>query len=619
MSARALGVVAALACALALLAGAGAAWASDAVVTSFDGTRIVAHFYAADTPGPSPTVLVGPGYGKAGNTSPTNDSSDIIGAATLRANGYNVLTWDPRGIGDSSGIVTFDSPAYEARDVSALVDYVATQPDALLDGPGDPRVGMSGFSYGGAIQWVAAAIDPRIDAILPEGSWHSLLTSLFKDGAVKLGWVADLCAGGEGLALAGGLVPGATGVQLGDTATALRTACLQALTTGTLSPASRAWLADRGPAGLLDRVHAPTLVFQGTSDALFPLSEAIANFDALRSGGVPVKMVWYCGGHGPCLSSGDDPRHAADAGLKWLARWLKRDASVDTGPPFEWLADDGVWQSGPDYPLADAGTLDASGAALLTVTPLDSVDSGLLTYSTPALLNIATVRFPAAGGASDVVGEPVVRLSYRGTAVPSHTFLYAQVLDAAASRVAGAVATPIPVVLDGRAHTVTRPLEPVALRDGPGSDYRLQIVPGSTLYGPQHSTGTVRLSIDASLPLVDATRSGRAGAAPVARARPRRPVLAVSSRRVRRSSRVVRVTLRGRLRSKPCSGTMTFTIRDRGTRRVSRAPVSARTCRALKVVTLRAPRGRRVRVSARFDGNGSLAPRRARSVTYRLR
>ena len=48
---------------------------------------------------------------------------------------------------------------------------------------------MSGFSYGGAIQLVSAAIDPRIDAIVPDGIWHSLPTTFLRDGAVApAGW-----------------------------------------------------------------------------------------------------------------------------------------------------------------------------------------------------------------------------------------------------------------------------------------------------------------------------------------------------------------------------------------------------------------------------------------------
>ncbi|MDX6537652.1 MAG: type transport system ATP-binding protein, partial [Gaiellales bacterium] len=231
-----------LAATIALLAWCAPAHALDTVVTSFDGTRIITHFYAAKTGGPSPTVLVAPGYGKAGNTSPELNVSDVIGALTLRSSGYNVLTWDPRGMGGSSGVVQFNSPDYEARDVQALIDFVATQPEALLDGPGDPRVGMSGTSYGGGIQLVSAAVDQRIDAIVPNQAWHSLATSFFKDGSVKGGWFTEICAGGEATALVGGLDP-LRGLELGTTADELKRACVEGITQGAVSPASLQWFA----------------------------------------------------------------------------------------------------------------------------------------------------------------------------------------------------------------------------------------------------------------------------------------------------------------------------------------------------------------------------------------
>lgn len=46
-----------------------------------------------------------------------------------------------------------------------------------------------------------------------------------------------------------------------------------------------------------------------------------------------------------------------------------------------------------------------------------------------------------------------------GFALPSSTFLYAQVVDIVARRVVGLQVTPIPVVLDGVTRTVTRKLE----------------------------------------------------------------------------------------------------------------------------------------------------------------
>jgi ABC-2 type transport system ATP-binding protein len=138
-------------------------------------------------------LLIGPGWATVGDTSPDANLGDRIGTSNLRNDGYNVLTWDPRGFGGSGGVATFDSPAFEGRDVSALIDYVAAQ----LGAGGDPRVGMSGSSYGGGIQLVAAAIDQRLDAIVPDLAWHSLLDGVAKDGAFKAGWWLSLCAYGE--------------------------------------------------------------------------------------------------------------------------------------------------------------------------------------------------------------------------------------------------------------------------------------------------------------------------------------------------------------------------------------------------------------------------------------
>ena len=586
----------------------------DAVVTSFDGTPIVAHFYGL-AGNRVPTVLVGVGYGRAGSTSPGRDVPGELATGLFLGAGYNVLTWDPRGLGGSGGTVMFDSPDFEARDVAALIDFVAAQPEALLDGAGDPRVGMAGFSYGGGIQFVSAAIDRRIDAIVPDGAWHSLVTSFFKDGAVKTAWLALICGGGEVPALAGGAFFGDAGPQLGGTAPELKRACLEALAGGAISERSRQWFADRGPGALVDRIRAPTLILQGTSDALLPPSEAIANYDRLRSNEVPVKMMWYCGGHGQCLTPPGDPRYVARAALAWFKRWLQHDVTVDTGPAFEWIADDGVWRAGPDFPLAPAGTLDSAGQGLLTITPADYANAGLLTFATPAL-NAIGARFATPPSGSDVLGEPRVRLVYRGTAIPARTFLYAQVLDAVHARVAGVQATPLPVILDGRERTVERALEPLALRAGPGSDLRLQITPGTTLYGPQRAIGSVRLqSIRASLPLVDATRSGRAPSGAIALRTPRRLRISVSSRRMRGHSRIV---LHSRLRSQPCSGTVRFTIRAGSIKRTTRATITP-TCATRAVLRLRIRPGRKARISALFEGNSALQARRAHSIARRLR
>ncbi|MGR7001585.1 hypothetical protein ACU686_31980 [Yinghuangia aomiensis] len=46
------------------------------------------------------------------------------------------------------------------------------------DGPGDPRVGAAGASYGGALALLLAAYDPRVDAVAQQWTWNDLAASL---------------------------------------------------------------------------------------------------------------------------------------------------------------------------------------------------------------------------------------------------------------------------------------------------------------------------------------------------------------------------------------------------------------------------------------------------------
>ena len=587
--------------------------ARDAVVISFDGTPIAVHFYGPTTPpakGVAPTVLVGSPYPSPGETRAGEDVGDRIGLATLRGAGYNVLTWDPRGIGASAGSIMFDSPAFEGGDVRAIIDFIAAQPEAQLDAPGDPRIGMSGTSYGATIQYITAALDTRVDAIVPDVGWESLTTALRRGGAVKTGWLAALC----GLDAVPGAVDGkagATDVKPASASDALKAACLEGVR-GRLTVGSRKWLADHGPGALIQRIRAPALIMQGTTDTLFPLDQASAAFAALRRNGVPVTMLWYCGGHVACTSDPGDPRTLARAGLAWLDRWLRPDPSVDTGPPFQWLADDGVWRSGPDFPLASIGALDGVGSGSLKIGPRDSPLRGLGRAAGPAR-NAVDVRFPAPSGEADLVGNPRVRLIYRGRAKPARTFLYAQVVDGEADRVLGGLATPLPVILDGRERTVERPLEAIAEHGGPASLYRLQVTPGAATYELQRSKGSVSIhGAFGSLPLVDATRSGYGAV----RRTPTRPRVTVTSRRVGRNARI---SLRARLPVRPCGGSITFVVQTSRRSYVYHDQLTPRPCRAARSVALRLPRGSRLRVTATFNGNPELKPRDSRTLRRNAR
>lgn len=478
--------------AIALMAWATPATARDATVTSFDGTPIATHFFpAADLPAgaTAPTVLVGHGWGGSGDTDPESASDATTGntgLGPLRHAGFNVLTWDARGFGSSGGQVEVDSPQHEGRDVQALIGWLAGQPEAQLEAPGDPLVGMSGVSYGGAIQLIAAAIDERVDAITPTITWHSLTRSLYRDASVKQGW---------------GTLLYATGSTSGTLNPQVSQAFTEGVTTGTFSQSTLDFFDARGIDRLIAQVDVPTLISQGTADTLFTLQEGIDNYAALKANSVPAKMVWFCGGHGICSSAAGPDGLVERSVLAWLRRHLKGEP-VETGPAFEWVADDGALRTSAEYPLLPGPPLSGTGSGVLAVTPGSLVTGGGQLIAASPAVDAVNVAIEPADGPSELVGPPRVEITYSGTAVPAQTHLYAQVVDTAANRVLGNQVTPIPVVLDGQPHTVTRELEPIAAHATQSSRYRVQIAAGTTVYGLQRSTGAVTLSsVEAELPV----------------------------------------------------------------------------------------------------------------------
>lgn len=103
------------------------------------------------------------------------------------------LVYSGLGFGRSGCLITLDAPEADGRAASGLVDFLAgtrtaddgTRADFVaLDEPGDPRVGMIGGSYGGAVQFATAAVDHRVDALVPLITWNDLGHSLAPDNTV---------------------------------------------------------------------------------------------------------------------------------------------------------------------------------------------------------------------------------------------------------------------------------------------------------------------------------------------------------------------------------------------------------------------------------------------------
>jgi ABC-2 type transport system ATP-binding protein len=541
------------------LAWAPVAGAKDVTITSFDGTKIAAHWFVGKGVGAgerAPTILEGPGWSQGGDTQSQGASGagaifGVPGISNFISHGYNVLTWDPRGFGQSGGTVEIDDPRYEGRDVQALIDWVAKQPEAQMDqscsttrrrakrgkrrarsrvtcatSPNDPTIGMAGASYGGGIQLVAAGLDKRIDAIAPTIAWHSLLTSLFPEGNIKFGWGSILEGIGVEGTLPGGLNAPATAAGRQDPH--FYSILANGVATGTTTQDDLNWMASHGPGDLLNRIHVPTLIMQGTVDTLFPLDEGVANFNQIGNNSlrtatikakakskrkrgrrspsgvqrVPVKMIWFCGGHGACLTgAGAGSNYLDQRQVAWFDRYLRGQQSTDTGPKFAWIADDAQLRGSDAYPLKPAGQLTASGSGRLPIAP--GQGSGGLIFATAAA-NAVNLTVPGPATDANVVGAPHLDLTYQGTAAPSSTWIYAQFVNPRNGTVLGNMATPIPVTLDGQPHSISRDLEIVAGRAPVGGGYTLQLTASSSLYDIQRSAGAVTFNgIDVTMPLGD--------------------------------------------------------------------------------------------------------------------
>ncbi|MGW6905788.1 CocE/NonD family hydrolase [Streptomyces sp. NPDC054940] len=282
---------------------------ADRVMDMGDGVRIDTSYFTSGPSGRRPAVLLGHGFG---------GSKDDVRqqAEDLARDGYAVLTWSARGFGKSTGKVGLNDPKGEVADVSELLDWLAKQPQVELDKAGDPRVGMAGASYGGAISLLGAGYDDRVDAIAPAITYWNLADALFPNDVFKKLW-------------AGIFVNSAGGCDKFETQ--ICEMYDRVAESGTPDTAARAMLEERSPSAVGDRIKVPTLLMQGQTDSLFPLGQADQAAKAIRANGAPVDVDWISGGH----DGGDMETSRIQGRVKsWFDRYLKDDKGADTGPAF---------------------------------------------------------------------------------------------------------------------------------------------------------------------------------------------------------------------------------------------------------------------------------------------
>ena len=122
---------------------------------------------------------------------PPKRTTNPAGVREFLDAGYGVLSFDQRGWGASGGFAHVENPGLEGKDVRRLVRLVGNLGWVKQDGPGDPRLGAVGGSYGGGYQVLGAFESLRVrgkpvfDAIAPEITWHDLSQSIAPEGVVR--------------------------------------------------------------------------------------------------------------------------------------------------------------------------------------------------------------------------------------------------------------------------------------------------------------------------------------------------------------------------------------------------------------------------------------------------
>ncbi|HEX6357808.1 alpha/beta fold hydrolase [Actinophytocola sp.] len=299
---------------------------------------------------PAPAVIVAHGFG--------GSKRSVDGdARELAQRGFVAVAYSARGFGRSEGQIGLNSIPYEVADASAIVDWLGEQPEVTKDGADDPKVGVTGGSYGGSLSLLLAGTDKRVDALAPVITYNDLSQALLPnsattddtepstpaanafaaDGVFKRSWAGIFFAsgaGGAGLSdptadaveagdedddidvpSGGGAAPAdetpAQGAQDGEGAgQPINTGspcgkfreefCLayaEVATTGRASQQTIDLLKSVSPVAVTENITQPTMLVQGEQDTLFGLDQADANARQIAEAGGEVKVVWYTGGH----------------------------------------------------------------------------------------------------------------------------------------------------------------------------------------------------------------------------------------------------------------------------------------------------------------------------------
>jgi ABC-2 type transport system ATP-binding protein len=271
---------------------------------------------------------------------------------------------------------------------------------------------MIGGSYGGEVQFAAASLDPRIDALIPLITWNDLSYSLTPNNTALSSGVTSSTPGVSKLTwpllffFEGAVLDSAQGFQYDPTRVIgcpnfTDQICATLAETGTLgypTNDSLALLRHASVSSYISNVRIPVLLAQGENDTLFNLNEAVATYQALKAQGTPVKMIWQSWGHsgltpapGELDLANPDPATQYEAAriASWFDHYLKN-GPADTYPGFsyfrDWVPYTGTatpaYGTASSYPVGTNQNFYLSGNGQLVTDP-SQIRSGSQTFVTP--------------------------------------------------------------------------------------------------------------------------------------------------------------------------------------------------------------------------------------------
>jgi dienelactone hydrolase len=130
----------------------------DSSLRMRDGVQLRAYF----VPGAKPGLIISPPTYGAGRDGLFDELMPLV------ADGYALLVWESRAC--VGGAVTLG--LLEAQDIQDAITAIRANPDQFPLQPGT-KIGLHGFSAGGAAVTLAAAQIPEVAAVVTEGNFHN--------------------------------------------------------------------------------------------------------------------------------------------------------------------------------------------------------------------------------------------------------------------------------------------------------------------------------------------------------------------------------------------------------------------------------------------------------------